>query len=123
MFGLLGFFSFITAVISSTLTSDFNNKRNSPKSSITGSVRYLVFVGWLEFIGSIVYLALFLTQKGGAITSIAGHGLFIFFVWLFQLAGAGAITAAMGGGNNCSHSSLVYCSSLEALMAFSWMSW
>jgi hypothetical protein len=95
MFGLLTFFSFITAVISSDITRHFNQDNNSPRSSLTGSVRFLVFVGWIEFVVSIVFIALFLSQKGGMITSIAGHGITIFFLWLFQMAGAGAITAAM----------------------------
>jgi len=120
LFGLVVLFSFIVAVIASALTADYNHHHNSPKSSITGSVRYLVFVGWFDFLFSSVYLGLFLTGTGGALTSIAGHGVFLFFAWLFQLAGAGAISAAIGSG--CADK-YAYCSSLKALEAFSWMAW
>ncbi|UZJ55407.1 hypothetical protein CBS101457_004727 [Exobasidium rhododendri] len=123
VFGLLALFSFVVAVIASTLVTDFNKHNNAQKSSITGSVRFLLFTGWWTFAFSIVYLALFLTGKGGAFTSIAGHGIWIALTWLFFLAGAGAITASMGGAQNCGKSDLLYCTSMESLMAFSWISW
>lgn len=146
-FGLLTFFSFIVAVIASTITSgeltnalsaplrcqpthtchcviaDFNSNNNSQSSSITGSVRFLTFTGWWTFLFSIAYLALFLTGIGGVLTSIASHGAWLFLTWLFFMAGAGALTASMGGGQNCSTTDLLYCPSMEALMAFSWMCW
>lgn len=123
IFGLLAFVSFIVAVIASTLTTDFNNKGNAQSSAITGAVRYSVFVGWWTFLFSIVYLVLFLVGKGGVVTSIAGHAIWIVLTWIFFLAGAGAVTGSMHGAQNCSTSDLRYCGSMEALMAFSWIAW
>lgn len=123
VFALLAFVSFIVAVIASTITTDFNNKHNSQSSAITGAVRYSVFVGWWTFLFSIIYLVLFLVGKGGVVTSIAGHAIWIVLTWIFFLAGAGAVTGSMGGAQNCSTSDLNYCGSMEALMAFSWIAW
>lgn len=67
---------------------------------------------------------LFLTGVGGVFTSIAGHGIWLFFTWLFFLAGAGAITDALDGGRfSCGDVEIPYCNSLKALMAFSWIAW
>lgn len=95
-------------------------------------------------------LGLFLTGVGGVVTSIAGHGIWLFVTWLFWLAGAAAL--ADGLGSSCSDKNLYYCSSLvsslpggnssfdarvspsdaksnlhlhlqRALEAFSWISW
>jgi hypothetical protein len=117
VFTFLAFWSFIIAVIASTLTSDFNSKHNSPSDETTGAVRFLVFVGWWTFLFSIAYLALFLTGVGGVFTSIAGHGIWIFLTWLFMLAGAGAITASINDDGDPYHSSR------RALAGFSWIAW
>lgn len=65
---------------------------------------------------------LFLRGIGGVVTSIAGHGIWIFLTWLFFLAGSAAVTDAMGGGQSCGDSLLRYCNSLNALIAFGWIS-
>jgi hypothetical protein len=121
IFTTLAVFSFIVAVIASTLVTDFNGSSVAQSGAITSSVRFLLFAGWWTFLFSIIYLALFLTGVGGVFTSIAGHGIWIFLTWIFFMAGAGAVTDAMGDAQNCSHSDLLYCSSMEALMAFSWI--
>jgi hypothetical protein len=41
--------------------------------------------------------------------------------WVFWLSGVAALTAALGGGQRCSHSSLTYCSQLVAAEAFGWI--
>lgn len=117
VFTFLAIWSFIVAVIASTMTSDFNSNHNSPSDETTGAVRYLVFAGWWTFLFSIVYLALFLTGIGGMVTSIAGHGIWIFLTWLFFLAGAGAISASINDDD------APYLSSRRALAGFSWIAW
>ncbi|CEH17186.1 hypothetical protein CBOM_03249 [Ceraceosorus bombacis] len=105
-----------------TLTTNYNND-GGQTAHLTGSVRYLTFVGWFNFLAAIVLTVLFLTGKGGILTSVAGHAILVFWMFLFQLAGAGTITDALGGAVDCSSTDgLRYCNSLEALMAFSWIS-
>ncbi|KAN0061788.1 hypothetical protein ACQY0O_005781 [Thecaphora frezii] len=114
--------SFITAVIASTLVSDYNNNHNAPSSGVNGAVRFLVFCGWWGFLFGILFTVLFLTGKGGIITSIAGHGIWIFLTWLFFVAGAGALTNNVNG--SCDDWFFFpYCNSVKALEAFAWMSW
>lgn len=45
--------------------------------------------------------------------------------WIFWTAGAASITAALGGGLNCSKikEDIVYCNQLNALEGFAWLSW
>jgi hypothetical protein len=64
---------------------------------------------------------LFLLGKGGVFTSVAGHFIALFWMFLTQLAGAGTITDAIGGNPSCGSSALRYCRSLQALAAFSWI--
>ncbi|PWN54494.1 hypothetical protein IE53DRAFT_336976 [Violaceomyces palustris] len=115
--------SFIVAVIASTLVTDYNSKNNAPSMGVENAVRFLVFAGWWGFLFSIIYVGLFLTGKGGVITSIAGHGIWIFVTWVFWMAGAAALTDRIGGGQDCGNSFLVYCNSTSALMAFAWIGW
>jgi hypothetical protein len=42
---------------------------------------------------------------------------------VFWLAGVASLTAALGGGQRCSHSNLTYCSQLVAAEAFGWIEW
>lgn len=35
----------------------------------------------------------------------------------------GSLTAQLKGGQSCSNSTLTYCNSLEALLAFNWINW
>ncbi|PWN34094.1 uncharacterized protein FA14DRAFT_68411 [Meira miltonrushii] len=116
-FVFLAIWSFIAAVIASTLTSDFNKNHNSPSAETTGAVRYNVFAQWWTFLFSLIYLGLFLTGAGGAVTSIAGHAVGLFFTWLFVLAGAGAISASTNDNP------FIYHSSRQALEAFAWITW
>lgn len=113
----MAFWSFIAAVIASTLASDFNKNHNSPSDETTGAVRYNIFAQWWTFLFSLIYLALFLTGVGGAVTSIAGHAIGLFFTWLFVLAGAGAISASTNDNK------VVYHASRQALEAFAWITW
>lgn len=116
--------SFVVAVIASTLVTKYNSGSHDPPSQgINNDVRFLVFAGWWGFATAIVYVALFLTSKGGVITSIAGHAIYLGITWVFWLAGAAALTDSLHGGVNCSNSSYEFCNSLEALIAFGFIGW
>ncbi|EPQ28658.1 uncharacterized protein PFL1_03961 [Pseudozyma flocculosa PF-1] len=115
--------SFITAVIASTLVSDYNSNNNAPSDGVNGAVRFLVFCGWWGFLFGILFTVFFLTGKGGILTSIAGHGIWIFLTWLFFVAGAGALTNNVDGSCGNRGPSFPYCNSVKALEAFSWMAW
>ena len=43
--------------------------------------------------------------------------------WVFWTAGAASLTAAYGGGVDCSSSDLVYCNQNMAAEAFAWIEW
>ncbi|CAD6892771.1 unnamed protein product [Tilletia controversa] len=117
-FILLAFWSFVFAVIASSLTSDFHKNPERASQGIKDRVHFMVFVGWWTFLFSIVYLGLFLKGIGGVVTSIAGHGVWLILTWLFMLAGSAALADKVPRG----HCELEYCRSLKALEAFGWIS-
>lgn len=41
--------------------------------------------------------------------------------WIFWLAGAAALTAALGGGLSCGNTNIAYCNQLNASIAFAWI--
>ena len=123
VFSILAVISVIVAGIASRLTSDFNFHQNAPSSTINGSVRFIVFIGWWSALLSIAYTVLFLTGAGKVFISIAGHGVWLLSTWLFFLAGAGALTVAVGSAENCSTSALTHKNDLLALIAFTWIGW
>lgn len=49
----------------------------------------------------------------------------LFIIWVFWLSGAASFTAAIGGGFNCSGARIhiSYCNQLDALEAWSWITW
>lgn len=55
---VLSVFSFIVAIISSVLVHDYNAKPEAKHdgASITGRVRFFLFVGWFSFIFSTAYV-------------------------------------------------------------------
>ncbi|CAO1627826.1 unnamed protein product [Parajaminaea phylloscopi] len=124
-FGILVFCSLVVAIISSVLSHDYSaNHEQGPNihsNGLSAKVHFLVFTGWWTFLFAIAYLALFLTGIGGVVTSIAGHGIWLFLTWIFWLAGSAAL--ADGLGSSCSDKGYYYCNSLRALEAFSWISW
>lgn len=54
-------------------------------------------------------------------TSIAGHGIWLFLTWVFWLAGSGAMANVLG--SSCGSKDYYYCTSLRALEAFGWIGW
>jgi len=122
IFGLLCLFALIEGSVSAWLVMEYN-RHGYPDDSVRDSVRFLVFTSWWTFVFSALYLAFFITDILGWFTSIASHGLWLFITWVFWLAGAGAFTSAVGGGLNCSGSSVQHCNQLAATEAFAWIEW
>jgi len=121
IFGLLAFFALIEGCITAWLVSNYNSNNNSPSSKANGSVRFLLFTSWWTVVFTILYLVFFLTDMFAFFTSIASHAVWLFLTWLFWLAGTAALTDALGGGQNCSNSGLIYCSQNMAAIAFGWI--
>ncbi|KAE8223807.1 hypothetical protein CF319_g3213 [Tilletia indica] len=117
-FILLAFWSFVIAIIASVLTSDYRKNPDAGSGTIKDRVHFMVFTGWWTFVFSIVYLGLFLKGVGGVVTSIAGHGVWLFLTWLFMLAGSAALADFLPS-KGCS--GVPYCNSLKALEAFGWI--
>ncbi|CAO1630673.1 unnamed protein product [Jaminaea pallidilutea] len=125
-FGILIFTSLVVGIISAVITHDYNSnyyqgENNLHSQSLVSKVHFLVFTSWWTFVFSIVYTALFLTGIGGVVTSIAGHGIWLFLTWLFWLAGSAALSDQLSG--SCSDKGYFYCNSLRAAEAFGWISW
>lgn len=121
LFGLLLLFGIIEGATTSWLTSQYNNGNAPITGSIRDRVRFLVFASWWTVIFSAGYLAVFFLAASSFVASIASHGVWIILTWIFWLAGAAALTAALGGGLACNTTSLAYCSQLNASIAFAWI--
>ncbi|RPD64753.1 hypothetical protein L226DRAFT_497849 [Lentinus tigrinus ALCF2SS1-7] len=123
VFTLIIFFSIIELAISAWLTSRYNLRHDYLSISVRDRTRFLLFTTcWTIFFG-IIYFGMFLYRPtGGVLTSVASHAIFLTLTWIFWLAGAAAITSALGGGLNCSHH-YIYCGQLNALEAFAWITW
>jgi len=123
-FGALVVFSIIEMCISAWLTTKYNAHHNYPSLSVRDRVRYLLFVSiWTILFGS-VYLVGFLMASGTFLASVASHFIFLLLTWVLWLAGAAAITAAVGGNLNCSTQDVFfYCGQLNALEGFAWLIW
>ncbi|KAK0517969.1 hypothetical protein OC834_004725 [Tilletia horrida] len=116
-FILLAFWAFIIAVIASALTSDYHKNPLNGDQTIKDRVHFMVFTGWWTFVFSIAYLLLFLRGIGGVVTSIAGHGIWLFLTWVFMIAGSAALADWTPAGSCAAP----YCNSLKALQAFGWI--
>ncbi|EST05478.1 hypothetical protein PSEUBRA_005159 [Kalmanozyma brasiliensis GHG001] len=123
LFITLAVISFIAAVIASTIVTDYNNNGNPPSTSLNNATRFTVFASWWTFVISTAYAVLFLINKGGVFTSIAGHAISTFLTFIFVTASAGSLTDATGGALTCSRDRIVYCGSTRALQAFVWIEW
>jgi len=126
IFGLIIFFAIIEGAIATWLIVRFNQHHNTTNTIHTRTA-FLTFVSWWTVFFSLWYFVLFLHAPvgGSVLTSVGSHLLFLFITWVFWTAGAAAITAALGGGNNCStiDFELVYCNQLNAVEGFAWATW
>ncbi|KAI0701265.1 hypothetical protein C8T65DRAFT_275671 [Cerioporus squamosus] len=123
VFSLIIFFSIIELAISSWLTSRFNLRHDYLSLSVRDRTRFILFdCCWTIFFG-VLYFGMFLYRPtGGFLTSVLSHAVFLILTWILWTAGAAAITAALGGGLNCSDH-FTYCGQLNALEAFAWIIW
>ncbi|TDL28089.1 hypothetical protein BD410DRAFT_343691 [Rickenella mellea] len=119
VFGLIIFFAIIQASLATWLTQRFNQHHNYLSVSVRDRTRFLLFTGWWTVFFSLWYLVLFwhAPSQGSVLTSVGSHGVFLLLTWIFWTAGAASITAALGGGYNCSRIdfSVPYCNQLNAL--------
>ncbi|KAI0043805.1 hypothetical protein FA95DRAFT_1574884 [Auriscalpium vulgare] len=125
IFGLLLLFGLVELALAAWLTSRFHTHHNAPNQSILDRTHFALFTAcWTVFFSLLLGL-LFLRSAtgGGLLTSVASHGVILALTWIFWSAVAASITAALGGGKNCSKANLVYCDQLNALEAFAWAEW
>jgi hypothetical protein len=54
--------------------SNYNRHNDYPSNSARDRLRFLVFTSWWTVVFTAVYLAAFLTESLGFLTSIASHG-------------------------------------------------
>ncbi|TFK56362.1 hypothetical protein OE88DRAFT_1649614 [Heliocybe sulcata] len=121
MFGLIIFFGIVELALSAWLTSRYNAHHNYPSGDVRTVSRFLLFASLWTILLSPVYMGLFLTSTAGSIfTSIASHFIFILLSWIFWLAGAAALTSALGGGLSCHLDAVSYCGQLNAEEGFAW---
>ncbi|KAL5495103.1 hypothetical protein ACEPAI_565 [Sanghuangporus weigelae] len=126
LFGLIVFFAIIEACLATWLISRYDDHHNYPSVSVRDRTGFLTFTSWWTVLFASIYLGLFLHSSSGSIvTSVGSHLVFLFITWVFWLAGAASITAAIDGGYNCGSLTfnLAYCNQLNALMAFAWIVW
>ncbi|RDX50540.1 hypothetical protein OH76DRAFT_1555698 [Lentinus brumalis] len=123
VFSLIIFFSIIELAISAWLVSRFNLRHDYLSLAVRDRTRFILFACCWTFFFGVLYFGLFLYRPtGGVFTSVLSHAVFLLLTWIFWTAAAAAITAALGGGLNCSQH-FTYCGQLNALEAFAWIIW
>jgi len=123
-FVLLALLSVITAAISTWLAVKYHEHHNYISISVRDRTRLICFTSWLSFILSVIYAGLFRITSS-IVVSVGSHLVWLVLIWIFWTAGAASLTAALGGGVNCSNVSyqVVYCNQLNAEMGFAWACW
>jgi len=120
------FFSIIEGALATWLTVRYNQHHNWSSIAERNDARFLTFTSWWTVIVSFFIGALFWHNASGSVlTSVLAHVVVLGLTWIFWTAGAAAITAAIGGGYNCSRIDfqVTYCNQLNALMGFGWTVW
>ncbi|KIM47224.1 hypothetical protein M413DRAFT_23459 [Hebeloma cylindrosporum] len=122
-FGALALFALIELSIAAWITAKYNSKHNSPGSSVTVRVRYILFMSvWTIVFGGLYLVGFIVAGAGSMFTSVASHFFFLFLTWILWLAAAAAITQTLGGALNChTQTYFVYCGQLNALEGFAWL--
>ncbi|TFY80228.1 hypothetical protein EWM64_g3781 [Hericium alpestre] len=123
-FSLLILFGIVELAISAWLVSRYNQHHNA-SDAVRSRTAYLLFCSVWTIFFSFIFGLLFLhsASTGSLLTSVGAHGLIFALTWIFWTAGAASITAALGGGLNCSDTGMPYCGQLNALEAFAWIEW
>jgi hypothetical protein len=124
VFGLIILFSIIELSISAWLTSRYNLRHNSPNTSTTTTVRFILFSSVWTILLSFAYSFVFQLWTYKPFAGTLSHLIFLVLTWILWLAAAASITTNLGGTLDCKNQSLFdYCGQLNALMAFSWLTW
>jgi len=123
--GLIVFFAIIEGSLSTYLISQYNRYGGYPSNDIRIRTGLTAFTSWWTVFFGIVYMILFLhsASSGSIMTSVTSHGVWLFITWVLWTACAASVTAALGGGVNCSNIDyyLPYCNHLVAEEAFAWI--
>ncbi|KZT54708.1 hypothetical protein CALCODRAFT_456361 [Calocera cornea HHB12733] len=126
VFGLIVFFGIIEGSLSTWLISQYDKYNDYPSRAIRDRTGLTAFTSWWTVFFGIVYLVLFLhsASTGSLLTSVTSHAVWLFITWILWTASAASITAALGGGVNCSSTighALQHCNQLVAQEAFAWI--
>jgi len=126
-FALLAVLSAVEGAIATWLAVNYQHNHNYPNEGVRDRTRLLAFTSWATLILSVVYLGLFFkfSDSGNLLTSVGSHAIWLAIAWILWTAGVASVTAALGGGINCStiHYKVVYCNQLNALLGFGWACW
>jgi len=125
LFGLIVFFSLIEGILASWLTARYLQHHNYPSIAVRDRARFLLFVSWWTFVLFAFMIVAFKRYADTVMASVGTHIVLLVLTWIFWTAGAASITAALGGGYNCSTIDflLIYCNQLVSLEAFAWAVW
>ncbi|KAF8326368.1 uncharacterized protein EI90DRAFT_3070664 [Cantharellus anzutake] len=126
LMGSITLFTIIELAISAFLVSRYNSRHDYPSTSVRDQSRFLLFCSVWTLFSAPVYLFLFFWKPWrSVISSTISHLVWTSLSWIFWFSGAVAITASLGGGNNCSNLdyNLPYCNHLNALEGFAWIEW
>jgi len=130
--------------IAAWVTAQYIAKHSAPNTSTQDRVRFVLFASVWSITLCTLYMVLFLIAATRKLASVASHvALSVFFpvyavplltlrqiscslsiTWIFWVAGAAAMTTALGGMLNCNTDTFfVYCGHLNAILVFSWIIW
>ncbi|KDQ14585.1 hypothetical protein BOTBODRAFT_110017 [Botryobasidium botryosum FD-172 SS1] len=124
LFGLICFFGIVEGCLATWLAVHFGRHHNWYSIAVRDRTYFITFVSWWTVLFSAFFTILFLHSPTGSVfTSIGAHLVFLALTWIFWTAAAASITAANGGGFNCTSPQIVYCNQLNALEGFAWAEW
>ncbi|KLO20054.1 hypothetical protein SCHPADRAFT_934672 [Schizopora paradoxa] len=125
LFGLIVFFSLVEGIIAAWLVARYLQHHNYPSIAVRDRARFLLFASSWTFFLFIFMIVAFKRFTDTPMASVGTHVALLGLTWIFWTAGAASITAALGGGYNCSTIDflLVYCNQLVSLEAFAWTVW
>ncbi|KAG8937017.1 hypothetical protein FRC02_008124 [Tulasnella sp. 418] len=105
VFGLLALIAAVDGAISTWLATKYHQHHNQLSNAVRDRTRLIAFTSWFTLLFSLIFLLLFLhSAHGGSIlVSVGAHAIFLGLIWVLWTAGAASITAALGGGINCSY--------------------
>lgn len=106
-FVLLAILSAVTAAISTWLAVEYHKHHNYLNGSVRDRTRLICFTAWLTLVLSIIYAVAFRVTSS-VIVGVGSHMIWLVLLWIFWTASAASITAALGGGIDCSYVNLSF---------------